>query len=904
MANPSVKGTANANAGNTVTIPTHAVGDVIIIFAFRDGSTTQPSKPAASGTVPAWSDILSGNGANTCSERSAYFVATATNHTSGTWTNATGMIAVVIQNPKSGTFIGGTAKVGGTSSTIARAPAITQQQTTGKSLILEFYGHRTVTAWSAAPSGYTRQASVSTEVALNTKDSSTTDGQIDQGVTTSGSSGYRGQTIEILGTETSPTTALNTPANSASISDSTPTLNFTGTDGEADNVEYEVQIDDASFPTATNALDIDVTNGTKGLKLLNYAAIDAMTDGQGTLELWMYESSASGLAYAPIIETTPTNSPQAATTPAGLETENALPSDGVNFKYEYDGGTNADGYAPTGAGVSGFDTWRHIAIVWTPGSPTKIYKDGVEISYNLQQTPVGSPQVWDGTDFYFLVYTDLSGSLKGRVGGFIRLWNTVRTTTEINNNKAKHLNTADVTGLIANLKFTEGSGTTVANESDGSHNAVTVGTPTWVVGPDIAPAGLNVDALSSADAGFTAGHPFTSGAAKDYTVQSALSDGTYYWRVRAIDPTGSNAWGVWATSRSFTLSSTTNVTANASIVTATSSVIAPVVTGKRNVSTTAVLVSTTSSIIAPAVKIGARFTDTVHTTTSSVIAPTITANRSVTINPTVLTATASVVAPSESTTRYVTINTSVLSSTASVIAPTVTGKRNVSFSATIQSVTASLNAPTITARINITANATLQTVTSSIFAPTVTGTTGGIDVEVDPTILSTTSSVGTPVVTARINVSASATLVSVTSSINAPTVNVTRNVNIPVTIVTATASVIDPSEETHRSVTITGQIVQADSSVIAPSVTTKRSVTVDMTLLGSTCAIITPSILAQVVGRPSALSLTSSVFAPSITTYRSVTVHPHCVSTGGGQRLIWLDGRLGYLLTANQYTEV
>jgi hypothetical protein len=61
-----------------------------------------------------------------------------------------------------------------------------------------------------------------------------------------------------------------------------------------------------------------------------------------------------------------------------------------------------------------------------------------------------------------------------------------------------------------------------------------------------------IDAYSDTDAGFTAGHPYPSGDATDYTVQSDLTDTTtYYWRVRAIDPAGSNTWGAWATTRSF-----------------------------------------------------------------------------------------------------------------------------------------------------------------------------------------------------------------------------------------------------------------------------------------------------------------------------------------------------------------
>ena len=50
-------------------------------------------------------------------------------------------------------------------------------------------------------------------------------------------------------------------------------------------------------------------------------------------------------------------------------------------------------------------------------------------------------------------------------------------------------------------------------------------------------------------------HPFDSGDKCDYTVQvaDALVTDTYYWRVSGLDPTGSNTYGAWAATRSFTV---------------------------------------------------------------------------------------------------------------------------------------------------------------------------------------------------------------------------------------------------------------------------------------------------------------------------------------------------------------
>ena len=60
-----------------------------------------------------------------------------------------------------------------------------------------------------------------------------------------------------------------------------------------------------------------------------------------------------------------------------------------------------------------------------------------------------------------------------------------------------------------------------------------------------------IDALSASSAGFSGTNPYASGASVTYTVQTALTTGglTYYWRVRAKDPTGSNSWGDWSATR-------------------------------------------------------------------------------------------------------------------------------------------------------------------------------------------------------------------------------------------------------------------------------------------------------------------------------------------------------------------
>lgn len=85
---------------------------------------------------------------------------------------------------------------------------------------------------------------------------------------------------------------------------------------------------------------------------------------------------------------------------------------------------------------------------------------------------------------------------------------------------------------------------------------------------------LLLDKVSGTDAGFanedngSDTDPFTSGDQLSFTVQEgdALDDGvTYYWRARGVDPSGTNIYGDWATARSFTVSDSGGTTETVSI---------------------------------------------------------------------------------------------------------------------------------------------------------------------------------------------------------------------------------------------------------------------------------------------------------------------------------------------------
>lgn len=185
----------------SVTLPTHNTGSLIIIYAYAQGSGA-PSAPSAGGTVPAWTtiDSYSNSWAN---YRTAYYVATASNHTSGTWTGATSMMAVVINGAKTSGPIGGHAAGANTTGSNIQAPAVTMSKTDGTSMLLHFYGAgdgvNNPTSWGSTPAGYTqRQTTTYTYnfLCLNTKNDTTSDGAITQTITHSG--WQSGTSIEVL----------------------------------------------------------------------------------------------------------------------------------------------------------------------------------------------------------------------------------------------------------------------------------------------------------------------------------------------------------------------------------------------------------------------------------------------------------------------------------------------------------------------------------------------------------------------------------------------------------------------------------------------------------------------------------------------------------------------------------
>jgi len=188
----------------SVTIPAHRPGDLIVMFVKASAINTLPTIPTASGTVPSWQNVAntSGTGSSYSHSRVCCYLATANNHTSGTWTNATGFIVAVVRRASGIGGIAFSVPAAQNPATSWTAPAVNLFKSNTTSLVLHFYGweNSTVFTVNAAPTGYTRQYDArTTEVGLafNTKNVSGSAPAIAQ-TTTSGTAWYSNFSVEVL----------------------------------------------------------------------------------------------------------------------------------------------------------------------------------------------------------------------------------------------------------------------------------------------------------------------------------------------------------------------------------------------------------------------------------------------------------------------------------------------------------------------------------------------------------------------------------------------------------------------------------------------------------------------------------------------------------------------------------
>lgn len=182
----------------TLTLPAHQAGDVILMFAYRVGSTTAPTVPAG------WTTISTGSGGGGSSNASAvaYKVAASSSETSGTWTGAGHLIATVYRGCQQSAPIGGNGVATG-SGTVITYPAVTMSRSNGSSWVVGMAGHRSNNvSIQTPPTGMTNRDFELTASGGLSAVHSTTTGVTSWSATTVSAGGtasnWIGRTVELL----------------------------------------------------------------------------------------------------------------------------------------------------------------------------------------------------------------------------------------------------------------------------------------------------------------------------------------------------------------------------------------------------------------------------------------------------------------------------------------------------------------------------------------------------------------------------------------------------------------------------------------------------------------------------------------------------------------------------------
>lgn len=146
----------SAAGTNTATPPTHKIGDLMIVFAFRDGSITNPT--IGTGSPTTFTTITNTTDGTSCSVSAGWKRCASTSETVGTWTNSSRLICVVYRGQlDSGTPIGTFAATSGTTSTVTyTSRTLANSNVIGSSWFCAFAGISTVdTSLETPPTGMT-----------------------------------------------------------------------------------------------------------------------------------------------------------------------------------------------------------------------------------------------------------------------------------------------------------------------------------------------------------------------------------------------------------------------------------------------------------------------------------------------------------------------------------------------------------------------------------------------------------------------------------------------------------------------------------------------------------------------------------------------------------------------------
>jgi len=330
------------------------------------------------------------------------------------------------------------------------------------------------------------------------------------------------------------TIVLNAPVDAFSTTDTTPTFDFTGTDSDTDSLEYQIQVHtDNTFGTTITKADLTSGSGTNNTSF----STASITPSANKLVLLSVASRVSGGGT-----TAPTVTGNGLTWVLVRSTKEAASWNRISV-------FRAMGASPSsGATTISFGSITQLSAIWSVTEYTNMDTSGTNGSGAIAQIATNSG----------IAVTTLTATL----GAFSATANATYGAI-----------VSEVAGAITHgTDFTEIHDVNVTDNSLETEwknsNDTTVD---WSWGPTARVAGIGLEIIAKPllnkfsvvpDTGFvnpdTGGdtHPFNSGENIQYTIQAGdeLSVGsTYYWRVRSIDPGGTNTYSDWATTRSLSI---------------------------------------------------------------------------------------------------------------------------------------------------------------------------------------------------------------------------------------------------------------------------------------------------------------------------------------------------------------
>lgn len=322
---------------------------------------------------------------------------------------------------------------------------------------------------------------------------------------------------------------LDSPDDGIAVHDATPTLYFTGSDPNNDDLEYCLQID-----------TVDTFDSTSG----GWPLITKYSDGTVYYRsTGAYNSSSSASAVVPA--------------PAGL-----VDGDLIFVSIRRSAAINPTG-VPSGwnliqSVLSTYGFWVYYKVAknegvswtWSWAAATRMlaYSYAFYGDYDLNNpiqnsttpysaaasgTAIGIPTLTTSVDNTMSLIISSAYSTSAKTF-------TVPTSPAYNERSDTGSTTPDFWQAVATYVYS------TANTSTGTISYPVSAASTYRIGCQIL---INPNIYT----GFESGNPYTSGSQVTYTSSIPLASNLYYWRLRAKDPAGGNTFGDWSDFRSVTI---------------------------------------------------------------------------------------------------------------------------------------------------------------------------------------------------------------------------------------------------------------------------------------------------------------------------------------------------------------